>query len=69
MTWLMGNTPEEQWFLEIVPEEWDLKCYQHQIEEGLTNPHRCQQQIEEDASHQARLDGDPLMGERGQIKL
>ena len=32
MVSLMGNTPEDQWFLEIVPEEWDLKCCQQEIE-------------------------------------
>jgi hypothetical protein len=69
MTCLMGNTPEDQWFLEIVPEEWGLKCCQQEIEESLPDPHRCQQQIEEDASNQAKLDGDPLTQERCQIKL
>ena len=69
MTCLMGNTPEDQWFPEIVPEEWDLKRCQQEIEEGLPDPHRCQQQVEEDASNQAGLDGDPLTQERYQIKL
>ena len=65
---MVGNTPEDQWFLEIVPEEWDLKCCQHQIEEGLPDPHRCQQ-VEEDASNRATLDGDPFTRERYQIEL